>query len=49
MNLFAFALIVFVDTVIQNELLTMALIIWGLVLLVRFMLRLYFASQHETT
>lgn len=49
MNLFSFALIAAVDAIIQNELLTYALIIWGLVLLVRYMLRRYLSSQHETT
>lgn len=47
MNLFAFALIAAVDAIIQNELLTYALIIWGLVLLGRFMLRRYLASSQE--
>lgn len=47
MNLFAFALIAAVDAVIRNELLTYALIIWGLVLLGRFMWRRYLAGGRE--
>lgn len=45
MNLFAFALIIAVDVVIKNELLTYALIIWGLVLLGRFMWRGYVSAN----
>lgn len=41
MNLFPFLLILAVDIVLREELLTYALIIWGLVLLGRFMLRRY--------
>jgi hypothetical protein len=41
MNLFSFALILAVDIVIKEELLTYALIIWGLILLGRFMFRQY--------
>ena len=45
MNLFAFALIVAVDIVLREELLTYALILWGLALLGRFMLRHYVAAN----
>ena len=44
MNLFAFALILAVDIVIQEELLTYALIIWASVFIFRFALRAYIAS-----
>lgn len=45
MNLLFFFLILAVDIVIKEELLTYALIIWGLVLLGRFMLRHYIAAK----
>ena len=47
MTLFSFALIVAVDAIIKNELLTYALIVWGLVLLGRFILRRYLAGGRE--
>ena len=47
MNLFAFALILAVDIVIKEELLTYALIIWGLVLLGRFMFRQYLPGAQQ--
>lgn len=46
MNLLSFLLILSVDIVIKEELLTYALIMWGLVLLGRFMLRHYVAANH---
>jgi len=45
MNLLSFLLILSVVIVIKEELLTYALIIWGLVLLGRFMLRHYIAAN----
>ena len=45
MNLLSFLLILSVDIVIKEELLTYALILWGLVLLGRFMLRHYIAAN----
>lgn len=45
MNLLFFFLILSVDLVLREELLTYALILWGLVLLGRFMLRHYIAAN----
>ena len=44
MNLFSFALILAVDIVIQEELLTYALIVWACVAVARYALRAYLTS-----
>ena len=45
MNLLSFLLILSVDLILREELLTYALILWGLALLGRFMLRHYVAAN----
>ena len=46
-NLLSFLLIIAVDVVIKNELLTYALIMWGSVLFARLAIRLYIGSARE--
>ena len=47
-NLLSFLLIIAVDVVIKNELLTYALIMWGSVLFARLAIRMYFTSDRES-
>ena len=49
MNLLSFLLILSVDLVLREELLTYALIIWGTVLVGRYFLRLYIPHNRNNT